>query len=67
MKIRLQTTLRGRGNKCEVNVERRDSTVAKRGKLRGSMGEMHFLNAALGFEINPVVDRRPMQCNQYGE
>lgn len=59
--------MRSRGNKCEVNVERRDSTVAKRGKREGNKGEMHFLNAALGFEINPAADRRPMQCNQHGE
>lgn len=58
LKIGLETALRGKGNKCEVNVERRDSTMPKRERREGNEGEKHFLNATLGFEINPAADRR---------
>lgn len=57
-KIGLETALRGKGNKCEVNVERRDSTMPNRERREGNEREEHFLNAALGFEINPAADRR---------
>lgn len=67
LKVGLQTNLRGRENKCEENVKRRNSTVAKRKKEKEKRVKNAFLNAALGFGINPEADRRPMQCNQYGE
>lgn len=49
MKIGLETVLRGWKNKCEVNVERRDSTVAKREKREGNEGEMHFFKCSVRF------------------
>lgn len=47
MKIGLQTALRGKGNKCEVNVERRDSD--KEGKKKGKNGRDAFFKCSVRF------------------